>query len=754
MSAVESEFRAYPYIQERLKEMGWNTKSPKHGGQVYTQNEAVAQNTKLKEALGKGKPEYVVAICENDFWVIEAKVRIEDLPSALEDARKRAKQINAVTGIKCQLITGFAGTPDSTHYVETHCLVDGEWKRLEINKRRSTGFISPDQAGQVLDGGQGRLDDYDIDDKLFSNKIEEINDIFHNGAFHKRNRAAVLACLLLSLANDHQMPLNQNPTTLINDINTRVKAELRKHGQEAFYNEIEINKPASPDNHTKNRNALALSMGILRDLNIASTISSGRDILGQCYEQFLKYASDAKEIGIVLTPRHITNFGAQAININRDDIVFDPTCGTGGFLVAALDKVRKDGGDTDSFKKGNLYGVEQDALMATLAIVNMVFRGDGSSNIKEGDCLKRTIDKKPDKVLMNPPFALKEEKEWQFVDKALEQMNEDGLLFAVLPTTAMSASDDSRGEITWRKEMLKRHTLIAVIKFPEKLFYPNVSKGTYGIVIKAHRPHIFNKDKVLWALLEDGVVRTKTQSVRQIADNMERLLTALKHYITTKTEPDYLPAEMDCSLIASDDRALDLSPEIYLGVDRKEGEFDIHDVYKSIEDGNRLINIKKYKQSDNNCGVFPVLDFFKSLGSGASGRNKNMRKGGMPLVSTSERNNGISAMVNANDCKVIYPKGQITITKNGGGGRAHYHDYSFAANSDVFVGELKPKYNNKNFAIFLCASVNHENWRYNYYRKLSNKKLKYFKIKLPVDKNGEVDIKKIEMLISNVGKTE
>ena len=58
---------------------------------------------------------------------------------------------------------------------------------------------------------------------------------------------------------------------------------------------------------------------------------SNTDVLGKFYEVFLKYGNGAKEIGIVLTPRHVTNFAAEVMNITYKDIIYDPTCGTEGF---------------------------------------------------------------------------------------------------------------------------------------------------------------------------------------------------------------------------------------------------------------------------------------------------------------------------------------------------------------------------------------------------------------------------------------
>lgn len=751
MIITESEFRSYPIIEKRLREKGWDTKSPARGGDVYTQNEATLQNKKLKEALGSLRPEYVVSVRNNNFWVIEAKAHEKDIDVALKQAKERARLIKATNGIDCRLITGVAGSPDSTLHIETHCLVGNRWKPLQINNRQSTGFISPEQAKQVLDSEKGKLDDYDIPDALFRFKAREINEILHNGAFHKRNRAGALACLLLALANDQQMSVDTEATVLIDDINTRARRELLKYKKEHFYKEIEINPPTTTDNHVKNREALSKSIVLLRDLNIASTIDSGRDILGQCYEEFLTYANDAKEVGIVLTPRHITNLGAKLIDIQKNDIVFDPTCGTGGFLVAALDKVKKDCGNVDNFKKGNLHGVEQDALIATLAIVNMVFRGDGSSNILEGDCLNKPINRKIDKVLMNPPFALKNEKEWQFVDKALEQMHEGGLLFAVLPVGTLTSSKDGRGEITWRKNMLKRHTLISVIKMPTDLFYPVITHSTCVAIIRSHRPHQFDSDKVVWAILKDGkILKTKTQKISY--DNTDKIEKAVGNYIATQTSPKYFAEEIDCSLIEPSE-ILELSPEKYIGKDKSRG-FDVAGVLESIKTGEQFLQEQEQPDFEEEkpytslyCKDYDVKGFFSSLNKGQSGLVKKLDEGDLPLITASKIQNGISAMVNKKQCKKTYSSGQITISDFGD---AHYHKYEFAATTHVIVGKLKPEYQDDKFAVFLCAAINSEKQQYSFNRPLTTKRIKHMTIKLPTKKtkdDEQIDIDLIKEIV-------
>ena len=325
------------------------------------------------------------------------------------------------------------GNYEDGYYIKSKYLKGGKWKDITINKNTITSLISKKLSKRLLDTDSPDIEDIEITEQEFINAAEDINRILHNGSIHKDYRARVISALLLSLLEATPLNLAESPSLLIRAINARVNTQLQKEGKSEWANHIELTLPATTDNHFKFKSALVKTLRILDDLNIGSAFNSGTDVLGKFYEVFLKYGNGAREIGIVLTPRHVTQFAAEVLDITAHDLVFDPACGTGGFLVAAFDYVKrtKDKKLIDKFKEYNLFGVDQQDFIVALAIVNMIFRGDGKNNIIEGNSLSKWLTYKKigdnnsaayvgkqseqnlppiTKVLMNPPFAQEEKR--------------------------------------------------------------------------------------------------------------------------------------------------------------------------------------------------------------------------------------------------------------------------------------------------------------------------------------------------------
>lgn len=462
---------AYVYIKNQLKDLGWDTRNPARNetGEVYKQNECLA-NVEIKKCLNLDKPEAIVVLNSVDLWVIECKRSKTMINTALDEAKNQyAKAINTSDKIKCKIISGVAGNDDEGFAVKTEFLTSEGWKPVLFNEKESDILLSKEQVDFILRNDNPNWKLYpDLPESKYLQSAESINKTLHNSGINKNKRARFIAGLILSLSTNISINLTiENTTTLVKNINNLINQKLTEVNKRHFYDFIKLELPPSPTNHNKYRNGIIETLKELQTLDIQNAMASGNDVLGKFYEKFLKYGDGAKDIGIVLTPRHITNFAVETLDVKYNDYILDPTCGTGGFLVSAFDYVKQNSNSeqTELFKKYHVFGIDQDDDVIALALVNMIFRGDGKNNMEEGNCFLKHInkytvesnhisgeyiDKTPDneennnplitKVLMNPPFSLKkgDEKEKNFIDYALSQMQDGGLLFAILPISVMT----------------------------------------------------------------------------------------------------------------------------------------------------------------------------------------------------------------------------------------------------------------------------------------------------------------------------
>ncbi len=593
-SKSSSEVDAYVYIKNQLKLLGWNVRNPDRDlkGQVYTQGECLS-HPEIKHQLDKDKPENVVKLTDTLYWVIEAKRNRKEIDKAVKEAEDYAGRINNSKNIKAVIISGVAGNESDTYTIQSKFLVGSDFKPITLNAKEITGLLSVEMAKAILANNSPDLKDIPIDENLFFKKAQEINRILHLGAINKGTRARVMAALLLSFLEDTLPNLDAAPSVLISEINARAMRVLKKEGKAEFYHCVELSPPTDEVNHYKYKNALVRSFQELQNLNIRSAMNSGTDVLGRFYEIFLKYGNGAKEIGIVLTPRHITKFIAEVMNVTQNDIIYDGACGTGGFLVAAFDSVRRNtssGSEINNFKTTKIFGIEQDPEVVALAVVNMIFRGDGKNNLKEGDSFRWWLtasvnkdgiptaeysDGKPEKyspvvtkVMMNPPFALKKsaEKEYRFVDQALDQMKEGSNLFSVLPYSVLVKPNEF---LNWRRDLLAKNTLLCVITFPEDLFYP-IGVRTVGFFAQKGKPHPKDQN-VLWIrALNDGLVKSKGKRTAsdKAKDDYITIKPLVKGFLVDQTLPiqNIQKCQKTCP-IDFHDELLELVPENYLDED-------------------------------------------------------------------------------------------------------------------------------------------------------------------------------------------
>jgi type I restriction enzyme M protein len=145
--------------------------------------------------------------------------------------------------------------------------------------------------------------------------------------------------------------------------------------------------------------------------------SDDRHMFGDIYEKILKDLQSAGNAGEFYTPRAVTQFIVEQVNPRLGESILDPACGTGGFLVCAIEHLRKQAKTEDDERaiQDCFAGIEKKHLPHVLCMTNLLLHGiDVPSNVQHDNTLARPLrDWSPrervDVIVTNPPFGGMEE---------------------------------------------------------------------------------------------------------------------------------------------------------------------------------------------------------------------------------------------------------------------------------------------------------------------------------------------------------
>lgn len=290
-------------------------------------------------------------------------------------------------------------------------------------------------------------------------------------------------------------------------------------------------------------------------LERGSLIDTPSDVVGDAFEVFAE-SKFVGEKGEFFTPRGVINLAVKLVNIKPNDMVCDPACGSGGFLIATMRSLWEQmahhrqwrGLSEQRLQNARkelaarcFYGIDKEIDLVRIAKAYMAISGDGRSNIVHENTLHRAADFRDDArskfvqdgifrqfdcVMTNPPYGTKakvlteeavhfdlghtwkltEKGNWQkgkakdsdpymlFVERCLEMLRDGGRLAIVLPETAFHAP--SRRHL--RHYIASAGRVIAVIDLPHNTFRPHCNAKTCLLVFQKGeeaRP----KDEVIMA---------------------------------------------------------------------------------------------------------------------------------------------------------------------------------------------------------------------------------------------------------------
>lgn len=509
-----------------------------------------ALKTASKKGTGKsGFPEFV-AISKDYILVIENKAELDKQVLYSDDdnsiistdtkaitnfaengALHYAKEIIAKTNFKKVFAFGCSG--DEKHHIIRPIYVDNNGYKLlekvENFENFTTKNIDKYYKEQVL--GETPQETLELEDIL--KKSSELHEALRNyGQLGDSEKPLVVSALLLALSEE-----SFSLDTLTGDA-------LKTDGQKIYdalathMTRVEV-QPEVKKNQVLNQFLLVKDRTLLNQVderlaktplkyfaeyihkNILSSViaNTTEDVLGRFYGEFIRYSGgDGQTLGVVLTPKHITELFSELIDLKPTDIIFDPCCGTGGFLIAGMHKMLSDAkpNEREAIKKDRIHGVEIREDMFAIATTNMILRGDGKSNLIKDDFLRRNsndLRKHNYSVgFINPPYSQAKGKdtahlsEINFIKHLLDSLADGGRCVAIIPQSTMVGK--TKEDKLTKQRILESHTLEGVITLNKNTFY-GVGTNPCIAIFTAHKPHSEKKYCKFINYEDDGFVISK-----------------------------------------------------------------------------------------------------------------------------------------------------------------------------------------------------------------------------------------------------
>ena len=735
----KAESRVRYYIRTQSQKRGWNVDHLKKNGDFLEEQEIIDYFPDI--GLGLERPDFLVCLNGEPCMVIEAKNEIKKDKEAIREAKDYADKINSTKKYCIKIAVGVAGEEEAGFHIEVKYLKRNKWIPLRSHGYEISTIPSKKEIELALKADDGTTIVSVPSISEFIDSAIELSSLLRHAKIEAPLRPKVIGAIVLAM---YQGTIDTSEKNCLKSINSLVKESINgvnNIDSKKKKRLIEVLTLTEAD-FDRLRPKILRVTSLLKRLNVKSVLQTDLDFLGIFYEAFLRYGYDNNALGIVFTPRHITKFCVDLVDATPKDRVIDLTSGTGGFLVAAFDKMMNSAkGDKSITKiKNSLYGCDTNPTIWALASLNMFFRGDGKNHIENISCfdkkIKESVEGSFTRSFLNPPFSQDEEPESEFIDASLNALEPEGLLAAVVKA-GIFADDDNKN---WRKEVTKKHSVLGVISLPEDLFYPT-SAPTSIFIVKAHIPQNENDNVFMGRIWNDGFEKLKGRREERSGSQLSEIKNDFHRYL----KGGKITSELATKIKGKDImEGAEFSPQQWLPqpyITKKE----INELQKST-----LLSIYQTVSSipdladevlDDFCSAWsdlpdlelnktaPVEYFFDVLGGKSLGE-KNYSDGNCPYISSGDSLNSIIRQI-AKEDNEVFEDGGITVTAFG---QAYIQPWSFMArgNGGSAVRVLIPKFKmGLNELIWFSSQINAQKWRFFYARMSIKSRLKRLSVTSP-----------------------
>lgn len=721
---------------------------------------------------GSGYPEFIISFPTNSNYliVVECKAEVSKHASktggkpkdyAIDGVLHYAKALSERFNVVAIAVSG----QTKTELLVAHFY----WKKGSkkyIDLTEDTKLLSIDDYMQLF-ADRFFIQSFYTNDIAF--KAKQLNEEFNDYSIPEYKRCTMATAMLLALIDDRfkqeydsESTIKALGNSIISAINAVFEAEKDiVRSKTVLLRELEhiLNEPLFLQERIKGKNkkedesTLQVAKGFIDYLErnvypLVEHSNIGYDVLGRFYIEFIRYAGSEQKQGLVLTPSHITELFCELAEINIDDIIYDPCCGTGGFLVAAMQRLFKmagsDGKKRENIRKNQICGCELRSDMFTYACASMRFRGDGKSNIYNGDCFhhERNIadNHKPTIAFLNPPYDVGNAKQMEFIEHAINALGRNGK--SVVAIVQMSCCiKNEKDLIAVKQRLLAKHHLKAVISMPDDLFYP-VGVVTSIIVLEANKA---NKGRKTWFgyFKDDGFEKRKNlgriDARGRYEKLKERLLSAYRNLDEIpgfSVRHEVKAEDKWCAEAYMETDYLSLCDEDFIRKMRDYAAFRVlrNGLYEKLNISTQFLLLSQSPNLATDTWKWFTVGEILNCQTTPHCIQQATNKGGVPFVSRSAVNNGVSSYVDATD--LVVNKGNC-ITIGAEGIMAFYQNKDFV--SGVKIYSIRHERLNQYIAMFIATILDREAYRYNYGNARILLKLQREKIKLPATSSGNPD---------------
>lgn len=466
-------------IDTNLKNLGWIFSGKDQN--VFLER---PKTDREKKSLRGKRPDYVLYSKDGDpLIVIEAKKKGRKIDEALQQGIYYADSLGA------PLVFATDGVFCKSFHTKEHKspLLNGNEVDELIRESLALRFLNNSEVNTISPKVQ-------YDRKELIKIFDEANNMLRgDGLRAGTERFGEFANILfLKLVSENEQIKKENgePTEFDNDCSWETIKNIPISARIDYINQTVYKKLNKLYNTTIFTPLTLRSNSILKEIMekldplILTDVDS--DIKGDAFEYFLKESTATKnDLGEYFTPRHIVKTMIRLVNPKIGEKVYDPFCGTGGFLIEAFRHIHnsmpRNSTTIKMLKEDTIYGNEI-TNTARITKMNMILAGDGHSNIHMRDSLANPEDGKYDIVLANMPYSQKtnfgslydlpttngDSICVQHCIKAIDRTSDNGRMAIVVPEGFLFRKDLAKA----REYMLEHCELQSIISLPQGVFLP------------------------------------------------------------------------------------------------------------------------------------------------------------------------------------------------------------------------------------------------------------------------------------------